>query len=115
MSQQPIIRNVTTLDRRPVVRVSTENVLQAVTSYVGEFTTYEVAGVLGVEEYPVRAAMSWLLKRGFVEKVGTKERRLPLPAGRRLHGDVYPVSVYQAKEQAGEVDFAALNRAFGFA
>lgn len=115
MGQQPIIRNVTTLDRGPVIRVTTEDVLQAVTAYVGEFTTYDIARVLGVEEYPVRAAMSWLLKRGVVEKVGTKERRLPPPAGRRLHGDVYPVSVYRVKETAAPADFAALNRAFGFA
>jgi len=114
MSQQPIIRNVTTMDRGPVVRVTTGDVLKAVRAYVGEFTTYDIAGVLGVEEYPVRAAMSWLVKRGIVEKVGTKERRLPAPIGRRLHGDVYAVSLYMVKEEAAPVDFSALNRAFGF-
>ena len=115
MSQQPIIRNVTTLDRGPVVRTTTEDVLKAVRAYDGEFTTYNIAGVLGVEEYPVRAAMSWLLKRGIVEKVGAKERRLPRVPGKRMHADTYPVALYQIKEQAGDVDFAALNRAFGFA
>lgn len=114
MSQQPIIRNVTTMDRGPLVRVTTEDVLKAVRDYEGEFTTYDIAGVLGVEEYPVRAAMSWLVKRGIVEKVGTKERKLPPLAGRRLHGDVYSVSLYQVKEVAESVDFAALNRIFGF-
>ena len=114
MSQQPIIRNVTTMDRGPVVRVTTEDVLKAVRAYQGDFTTYDIAGVLGVEEYPVRAAMSWLVKRGIAEKVGTLERRLSPPAGRRLHGEVYPVSLYRVKEEAVPVDFAALNRAFGY-
>lgn len=115
MSQQPIIRNVTTMDRGPVVRVTTEDVLKAVRAYVGEFTTYDIARMLGAEEYPVRAAMSWLVKRGIVEKVGTMERRLPPPVGRRLHGEVYFVVLYRVKEEAAPVDFAALNRAFGFA
>ena len=111
MSQQPIIRKVTTTDRGPVVRVTTEDVLKAVRAYVGEFTTYDIAGVLGAEEYPVRAAMSWLVKRGIVEKVGTIERRLPAPASRR-HSEVYPVSLYRVKEEAVPVDFTALMGAF---
>jgi hypothetical protein len=115
MGQQKIIRNVSTMDRGPVVRVTTEDVLQAVRAYVGDFTTYDIARVLGTEEYPVRAAMSWLVKRGIVERIGTTERTLLPVKGRRLHGDTYTVALYRAKEEAAPVDFSALNRAFGFA
>lgn len=115
MSQQPIVRNVTTLDRGPVVRVTTEDVLKAAKCYGEEFTTREIAFELDVDEYPVRMAVSWLVKRGIFEKVGTTKRKLSPPIGRRLHGSVYPVSLYQVKEQSAPVDFAALNRAFGYA
>lgn len=112
---QQIIRNVSTLDRGPVVRATTDEVLNAVRAYQGEFTTYDIARVLSIEEYPVRAAMSWLVKRGIVERIGTTERKLQPVKGRRLHGETYPVALYRAKEEAVPVDFSALNRAFGFA
>lgn len=112
MGQQKIIRNVATMDRGPVVRVTTEDVLQAVRAYQGDFTTYDIARVLGIEEYPVRAAMSWLVKRGIVERIGTIERTLQPVNGRRLHGDTYTVALYRVKEEAAPVDFSALMGAF---
>ena len=54
----------------------------------------------------MRAAISWLVKRGAVERVGTTQR-LILPA-KRYNRDSYPVLLYQLKEEAAPVDFAAL-------
>lgn len=59
--------------------------------------------------------MSWLLKRGVVEKVSTNERKMPVLGDRRRHSDSYPVSIYQMKETTAPADFAALNRAVGVA
>lgn len=112
MGQQKIIRNVSTLDRGPVVRATTDEVLKAVRDYQGDFTTYDIARALGIEEYPVRAAMSWLVKRQIVERIGTTERPLPPVPGKRLHGDTYTVALYRAREEAAPVDFSALMGAF---
>lgn len=105
----------------PPVRVTTEAVKRAIEQYVAQsenrFTTADIARFMGVEEYPVRAAVTWLTRYRFIEIVpGVRSKRyLERPANRRLHGDNYSVSVYRVKEAAGEVDFSALNRAFGFA
>lgn len=100
----------------------TDAVRKAIEQYVeqrGEnrFTTADIARHMGVVEYPVRAAVSWLARYGLIEIIpGVRSKRyLEQPAARRLHGDSYSVSMYRVKEQAAEVDFAALNRAFGFA
>lgn len=106
MSQQPIIRNVTSMDRGPVVRVTTEDVLKAVRAYQGDFTTCDIAGVLRVEEYHVRIAMSWLSKRNLIEKAGKKKRYTAT-----AH-EPYLVTAYRVPEQGGPVDFAVLTRAF---
>ena len=102
--------------------LATDAVRKAIERYVEErgenrFTTTDIARFLGVDEYPVRAAVSWLARYGLIEIIpGVRRKRyLEQPADRRLHGDSYSVSVYRVKEQATEVDFAALNRAFGFA
>lgn len=108
MSQQPIIRNVTTMDRGPVVRVTTEDVLKAVRAYKGDFTTFEIAERMGVPEYPVRAAMSWLLKRNLIERAGEKKRYTAT-----AHVP-YWATTYQVREHGGAPDFSALNRAFGY-
>ena len=81
------------------------------------FTTADIARDMGVDEYPVRAAVSWLARYGLIEIIpGVRSKRyLEQPAARRLHGDSYSVSVYQIKEKGAQADFAALNRAFGFA
>lgn len=100
----------------------TEAVQKAIEQYVkdhaeGRFTTADIARFMGAEEYPVRAAFSWLVRYRFIEIIpGVRSKRyLGQPTNRRLHGDSYSVSMYQIKEQSGEADFAALNRAFGFA
>ncbi len=102
--------------------LATDAVRKAIERYVEErgenrFTTTDIARFLGVDEYPVRAAVSWLARYGLIEIIpGVRRKRyLEQPADRRLHGDSYSVSVYRVKEQAAEVDFAALNRVFGFA
>lgn len=102
--------------------LATEAVRKAIEQYVKEraenrFTTADIARFMGIDEYPVRAAVSWLARYGMIEIIpGVRSKRyLEAPANRRLHGESYSVSVYRMKEQATEVDFAALNRAFGFA
>ncbi|WP_434516673.1 hypothetical protein AB6Q56_08810 [Dechloromonas sp. ARDL1] len=100
----------------------TDAVRDAIERYVERsvekrFTTADIARFMGVEEYPVRAAVSWLARYGVIEIIpGVRSKRyLEQPANRRLHGDSYSVSMYRIKEKCAEVDFAALNRAFGFA
>lgn len=108
MSQQPIIRNVTTMDRGPVVRVTTDDVLKAVRAYVGQFTTYDIARELGAEEYPVRAAVSWLNRYKVIEAVPcVRTRRYT-----KTNGEVYSATVYQLRPEANPCDFEALMFAF---
>lgn len=113
MSQQEIITNVSTFDRG-VARVTSEKVLRAVRGCEGDFTTLDIAGLLGLEEYPVRVALSWLVRRGIVERVGTEPRRLPVRKGRG-HRETYPATLYRAKKEAAPVDFNTLYRACGLA
>lgn len=107
MSQQP-----------PIIRVKTEAVKAAIEQYVEQrsdrFTTADIARFMEVEEYPVRAAVSWLARYGFVEIIpGVRSKRyFTPPANRRLHSDGYSVSMYRVKEPACEVDFSALMGAF---
>ncbi len=117
MSQQ----HISTTEHKPVVRVSTEAVKKAIEKFVDQrtekhFTTADIARFMEVDEYPVRAAFSWLARYGLIEIIpGVRSKRyLEQPADRRLHGDSYSVSMYRVKERAAEVDFAALNRAFGY-
>ena len=49
------------------LRVTTETVQKAIERYVGShgenrFTTADIARDMGVDEYPVRAAVSWLAR-----------------------------------------------------
>lgn len=106
------------------VRVTRDSVLEAIKAYVETqakpfFTTQDIARFMGVEEYPVRAAVSWLTRYELIEVVpGVRSKRYLGNAAdetKRRHTDSYSASVYQVKEQPAEVDFAALNRAFGFA
>lgn len=113
MGRTPIIRNVTTMDRGPGIRASTDNVLMAVRAHGGDFTTYDIAQVLGVEEYPVRVAMSWLVRRGIVERVGLAERPFLQSAGRHLQGRTYSVYQYRVRgDDAPAEVFAALMETF---
>lgn len=102
--------------------LATEAVQKAIEQYVkdhseGRFTTADIARFMGAEEYPVRAAFSWLARYGMIEIIpGVRSKRYrSIPTDRRPHDDDYSVSVYQVKEEAASVDFSALNRAFGFA
>lgn len=99
--------------------VNTDSVQKAIERFIehtGEnrFTTADIARFMVVDEYPVRAAVSWLARYGLIEIIpGVRSRRyLEQPANRRLHGDSYSVSVYQIKERCGEVNFAVLMGAF---
>lgn len=104
--------------------LATDAVRKAIEQFVkdrGEnrFTTADIARFMGAEEYPVRAAFSWLARYGMVEIIpGVRSRRYlgqPADISKRRHTDQYFASVYQVKERCGEADFAALNRAFGYA
>jgi hypothetical protein len=73
---------------------------------------------MGVEEYPVRTAFTWLARNKEIEIVpGVRSKRYlgdPENPNKRRHTDSYSASVYQVKEEAAAVDFSALNRAFGY-
>lgn len=59
------------------MRVSREQVLQELSDrglFEQPVTTLDVAGWLGVEEYAVRGAMSWLCIGGLLEVAGTTRR-----------------------------------------
>lgn len=101
------------------VRVTTETVQKAIEQYVGSrgenrFTTADIARDMGVDEYPVRAAVSWLARYGMIEIIpGVRSKRYrSMPTDRRPHDDDYSVSVYQVKEPACEANFAALMGVF---
>ncbi len=101
------------------IRVTTDTVKSAIEAFVkqfgkNQFTTADIARSMGVEEYPVRAAVSWLARYKFIEIIpGVRSKRyFTPPANRRLHSDGYSVSMYRVKEPAGEVDFSALMGAF---
>lgn len=113
MGRTPIIRNVTTMDRGPCIRASTDDVLKAVRAYEGDFTTYDIAQVLGVAEYPVRVAMSWLVRRGIVERVGSAKRPFLQSAGWHLQGRTYSVYQYRVRGDDAPADvFTALMGTF---
>ena len=99
--------------------LATDAVRKAIERYIeqrGEnrFTTADIARFMGVEEYPVRAAVSWLARYGLIEIIpGVRSKRyLGQPADRRLHGDSYSVSMYRIKEPSCEANFAALMGVF---
>ena len=94
-----------------VARVTSDKVLQAVRECRGGLTTYDIARSLGTGEYQVRAAISWLVRRGIVERIGIAKR--PLPA-RKKHGnrETYPAALYRVKEEKAPADFGALMAAF---
>ena len=106
MTQQAIIRHVVTMDRGPLVRITTDDVQKVVEAHSGEFTSFDVADKIGVPEYPVRAAMSWLLKRRVIEKAGTRKRYTT-----HRH-EAYWVTTYRVREQSAPVDFSGLMGAF---
>lgn len=103
------------------IRVTTNTVQKAIEQYVNEradkrFTTADIARFMGSEEYPVRAAISWLARYGLIEIIpGVRSRRYlgqPSDMTKRRHTDQYFASVYQIKQPAGEPDFSVLMGAF---
>jgi hypothetical protein len=50
MTQQTIIRHVVTMDRGPLVRITTDDVQIVVEAHSGEFTSFYVAEKIGVPE-----------------------------------------------------------------
>lgn len=75
------------------------------------FTTREVAEQMGADEYPVRAAFSWLVRCKKIEVVRGEIRERVT----RTAGEKYPVAVYRFKPKSESGDFAALYQVFGLA
>lgn len=80
------------------VRVTKESVMAAIRSYVEDqakpfFTTLDIARHMGVDEYPVRAAVSWLSHQNLVGIVpGVRCKRYT-----RTRGEQYDTTVYQLR------------------
>ncbi len=99
--------------------LATDAVRKAIERYIeqrGEnrFTTADIARFMGVEEYPVRAAVSWLARYGLIEIIpGVRSKRYrSMPTDRRPHDNDYSVSMYRIKEPSCEANFAALMGVF---
>ena len=70
------------------------------------FTTCDVAARVGVSEYRVRAAVSWLLKRGMIKPAGLKR----VVSERSRYG--YFVTLYRYVDRREDADFGALMGVF---
>lgn len=102
--------------------VNTDTVMESIRSYAAaaisetaHFTTLDIARYMGVSEYPVRAAFTWLARYRLIESVpGVRSKRYlgqPEDPTKRRHTDSYFASVYRIRE-TGEVDFNALMGVF---
>jgi hypothetical protein len=98
-------------------RVNTETVLAAIREFpIESFTTFEIAEAMGVPEYPVRAAMSWLVARKIVIRAGA--RKLMVPRRRERNGfspgkpEPYWATTYVLREESAAPDIATLYGAF---
>lgn len=95
------------------MNVTTESVMDGVRRFIGEaqkdfFTTSEIAACMGVDEYPVRAAMTWLARSRMVEAVpGVRSRRYTRGSGKE-----YSATVYRLCDRNGAADMATLLRVF---
>ena len=90
-------------------RVTVEMVFRAIAaSSLKEFSTFDIAERMDVTEYPVRAAMSWLLKSNEIKKYRTVKRYTAA-----AH-EPYWATTYQLVEKCEPVDFSVLNRLFGY-
>lgn len=118
MNKAQTIRNVTTLDRGQLARVTTAQVLEAVRKFPGpEFSTNDIARSIRAPEHPVRAAISWLVNRHILEKAGSRElltRPVRREATKFKPGacEPYTATLYRLKPEDAAVDFSALYRAF---
>jgi hypothetical protein len=94
--------------------VTTEDVMLAILELTHEdqdarFTTLDVAQEMGVKEYRVRAAFSWLVRFGKIKIAAGEivERMSP------TFGEKYPVTLYRMLPKSAPADFDAIYRAFG--
>lgn len=102
-------------------RVTTATVLEAIKAYVeshsDQFTTQDIARYMAVEEYPVRAAISWLNRNEEIEIVpGVRSKRYLAerePGYAPAYDQLFGIGLSD-QEKAGKADFAALNRLFGY-
>lgn len=92
--------------------VNTDSVQKAIERFIehtGEnrFTTADIARSMGVDEYPVRAAIRWLHEHEKIEVIpGVRSCRYT-----KTCGEKYSASVYQIRRSV-QVDFVTLNRVF---
>jgi hypothetical protein len=99
------------------VRVTTDSVLEAIDNLdILSFTTFEVAMAMRVDEYPVRAAVSWLLKFGAIRRCGARKcMTKPVRRERNRYEpgkcEPYWANTYE-RVMSNNVDFAELNRIF---
>lgn len=90
-------------------QVNVVTVLEAIrTSGLHEFSTFEIAELMGVAEYPVRAAMSWLLKAREIKKFRTVRRYTATAR------EAYWATTYLLVEKGASADWARLNKVFVF-
>lgn len=88
-------------------RVTTDAVLNAIRAFpIDSWTTFELAEAMGLPEYPVRTAVSWLLSRNAIRVAGARKRYT------RSANAPYWASTYELIERGDDVDCALLNRIF---
>lgn len=97
-----------TIEAVAIVPVTTDMVIEAIEALSCEdWTTSQLADAMQVPEYPVRAAVSWLLVRKVLEVSGTRKGYYWTGRKRKT----YQSNTYRLKGQ-GKVDFNTLNMAF---
>lgn len=95
-------------DRPSKVKVTTDSVMLSIASMSKDgWTTFELAAAMQVPEYPVRAAVSWLLVRNVLEVSGTRKGYYWTGRKRKT----YQANTYRVRGR-GKVDFDTLNMAF---
>lgn len=106
---QEITRNTTTLDRDLPSRMPVERVYSTAKQLGDgvEFSSHDIAIILDVREYKVRAGIGWLLKRNMLVEVGYRIKR------NQQTLQPYRVKQYRMKEKIGvSTDFSVLMSAF---
>lgn len=106
---QDLTRNTTTLDRDLTPRIPVERVYSAAKQLGdgAEFSSHDIAKILDVREYKVRAGVGWLLKRNLLAEVGQRIVR------NQQTLQPYRVKQYRLKEKFGvSADFSTLMSVF---
>ena len=129
MTQQQIIRHVSTNDRGSLrERVTTYVLLDCIKSLeTANFSTVDLTDALinaghykGVEyetlERAVRQSVVWLVVRGMAERIPDSAQRRITKAGNVSWPERYVMvrwhPVKKEKKEAGQCDYATLNRVF---